>query len=133
MEELEKSLESLKWNLWHGNVHRALQLIEELEWELDPFSEGSEKVRKMAKGVREFGGDIRGNQEYIANCGERWRNQERISTGFVESTVNQGIAKQFVKKQQMRWTKRGAHLLLQIRTRVLNGEWGRTLCGWYPG
>jgi hypothetical protein len=25
-----------------------------------------------------------------------------------------------VKKQQMRWTPRGAHLLLQIRTRVLN-------------
>ena len=25
-----------------------------------------------------------------------------------------------VKKQQMRWSPRGAHLLLQIRTRVLN-------------
>ncbi len=31
VEELEKSLESLKWNLWHGNVHRTLQLVEELE------------------------------------------------------------------------------------------------------
>jgi hypothetical protein len=28
-----------------------------------------------------------------------------------------------VKKQQMRWSQRGAHLLLQIRTRVLNGDW----------
>ena len=117
--------------LVHGNVHRSLQLIEDLE--LDPFSEGSEKVRKMAKAVREFGGYIRANREYIPNYGDRWRNQERISTGFVESTVNQVIAKRFVKKQQMRWTKRGAHLLLQIRTRVLNGEWGATVCGWYPG
>ena len=133
VEELEKSLESLKWNLWHGNVHRSLQLIVELEWELDLFSEGSEKVRKMAKAVRELGGYIRANREYIPNHGDRWRNQERISTGFVESTVNQVIAKRMVKKQQMRWTKRGAHLLLQIRTRVLNGEWGATLCGWYPG
>jgi hypothetical protein len=40
---------------------------------------------------------------------------ERISTGFVESTINQLIAKRFVKKQQMRWTPRGAHLLLQVR------------------
>ena len=32
------------------------------------------------------------------------------------------IAKRFVKKQQMRWTPRGAHLLLQVRTQVLNHE-----------
>src|SRR4051794_17277606 len=28
----------------------------------------------------------------------------------------------FVKKQQMAWTLRGAHLLLQTRTKVLNNE-----------
>jgi hypothetical protein len=53
---------------------------------------------------------------------ERYRNGERISTGFVESTVNQVISKRFCKKQQMAWTPRGAHLLLQSRTRVLNGD-----------
>jgi hypothetical protein len=52
--------------------------------------------------------------------------------GFVESAVNQVVAKRMVKKQQMRWTERGAHLLLQIRTRVLNEEWGTTLSRWYP-
>ncbi len=133
VEGLEKNLESLKWNLWHGNAHRALQLVEELEWDLEPVAEGSEKARKMQKAVREFGGYIRANREFIPNYGDRWRNQERISTGFVESAVNQVIAKRFVKKQQMRWTKRGAHLLLQIRTRVLNDEWGATLTRWYPG
>jgi hypothetical protein len=40
----------------------------------------------------------------------------------VESTVNQVISKRFCKKQQMAWTPRGAHLLLQSRTRVLNGD-----------
>ena len=49
---------------------------------------------------------------YVYNYGER------ISTGFVESTVNQVISKRFCKKQQMGWTLHGAHLLLQIRTRV---------------
>ena len=38
-----------------------------------------------------------------------------------------------VKKQHMRWSQRGAHLLLQIRTRVLNGEWEATFRQWYPG
>ena len=69
----------------------------------------------MEKAVREFGDYIRANREFIPNYGDRWRNRERIATGFVESTVNQVIAKRMVKKQQMRWTKRGAHLLLQVR------------------
>ena len=37
-----------------------------------------------------------------------------------------------VKKQQMRWTKQGAHLLLQARTKTLNGELRDTFCDWYP-
>jgi hypothetical protein len=31
------------------------------------------------------------------------------------------IAKRFAKKQQMQWTPRGVHLLMQLRTRVLDG------------
>ena len=87
----------------------------------------------MEKAVREFDSYIRANRQFIPNYGDRWRNKERIATGFVESTVNQVISKRMLKKQQMRWTKRGAHLLLQIRTRVLNDEWGTTLARWYPG
>jgi hypothetical protein len=52
---------------------------------------------------------------------------------MAESTVNQVISKRFVKKQQMQWTKRGAHLLLQVRTHVLNGELQDIFCRWYPG
>jgi hypothetical protein len=38
-----------------------------------------------------------------------------------------------VKKQQMRWTPRGAHLLLQVRTRVLNDQLAGDFRRWYPG
>jgi hypothetical protein len=33
----------------------------------------------------------------------------------------------------MRWTQRGAHLLLQTRVQVLNNDLRRTFCGWFPG
>jgi len=36
------------------------------------------------------------------------------------------------KKQQMRWTPKGAHLLLQIRTKVLNNEFEEVFRTWYP-
>lgn len=42
-------------------------------------------------------------EPFIPNYGERYRNGERIPTGFVESTVNQVISKRMVKKQQMRF------------------------------
>jgi hypothetical protein len=46
--------------------------------------------------------------------------------------VNEVISKRMVKKQQMQWTKRGAHLLLQMRTKVLNDDLDRTFQKWYP-
>ena len=47
---------------------------------------------------------------------------------FAESSVNQIVSKRFVKKQQMPWTRRGAHLLLQIRARVLDDTLPATYC-----
>jgi hypothetical protein len=66
------------------------------------------------------------------NYGDRYLNGETISTAFVESTVNEVISKCFVKKQQMRWTKEGAHRLLQVGIHVLNDELRQTFCRWYP-
>jgi hypothetical protein len=57
---------------------------------------------------------------------------EAISTAFTESAVNQVISKRLVKKQQMRWTPRGAHLLLQVRIRVLNDQLAGDFHRWYP-
>jgi hypothetical protein len=82
--------------------------------------------------VREFGGYIPANADCIPNYGERRRAGEAISTSFVESTVNQVISR-WSKKQQMRWTPQGAHLLLQIRTRVLNDQLADDFHRWYPG
>jgi hypothetical protein len=50
----------------------------------------------------------------------------------VESTVNQVVSKRFCKKQQMQWSKQGAHLLLQTRVKTLDGELGVIFKGWYP-
>ena len=38
-----------------------------------------------------------------------------------------------VKEQQMRWTPRGARLLLRVRTHVLNDQLAGDFGRWYPG
>ena len=93
----------------------------------------TEARSKLLKALYEFEHYMDANKSFIPNYGDRYRNGERIATGFVESTVNQVISKRFVKKQQMRWTERGAHLLLQVRTKTLNEELRSTFEEWYPG
>ena len=47
--------------------------------------------------------------------------------------MNAVISKRFAKRQQMQWTRRGAHLLLQIRTRTLDGTLWPLFEQWFPG
>jgi hypothetical protein len=82
----------------------------------------STPLRKLGKTLGELVTYISNNAGYIVNYGERFRAGERVSTGFVGAAVNQIVDKHFDKRQSMRWTPRGAHLLLQTRTRVLNGD-----------
>jgi len=52
---------------------------------------------------------------------------------LVESTVHHVVRKRFCKQQQMQWSKRGAHVLLQTRVKTLDGELGAVFTRWYPG
>jgi hypothetical protein len=62
----------------------------------------------MQDKLEEFMGYVTANLTSIPNYADRHRHGEPIATGFVESAVNQVVSKRFVKKQQMRWTPRGA-------------------------
>ena len=130
--EVAAQLQRLKWFCWHGNVFRALQTVDGILFDLD-ITEPCPEQARLLKAVREFDSYIRANAGRIPNYGERQRAGEAISTAFTESAVNQVISKRMVKKQQMRWTPRGAHLLLQVRTRVLNDQLADDFHRWYPG
>lgn len=75
---------------------------------------------------------IDNNSHLIPNYGEKYRYGETITTAFVESTVNEVVAKRMVKRQQMQWSPTGAHYILQTRTAVLNGELRAHFEGWHP-
>jgi hypothetical protein len=131
-EKIRQQIERLKWSLWHGNLYKALDKIEDIESLLYNFEETYPKFKPLLKAVEEFRTYIENNAHLIPNYGERYRHGEAIATGFVESTVNQVVSKRFCTKQQMQWSKRGAHLLLQTRVKTLNGELGSMFKRWYP-
>jgi hypothetical protein len=131
-EEIRQKIERLKWSLWHGNLFKALYKIDDIESLIYNFEKSYPKFKQLLKAVEEFRTYITNNGHLIPNYGERYRNGEAIATGFVESTVNQVVSKRFCKKQQMQWSKRGAHLLLQTRVKTLNRELGSVFKQWYP-
>jgi len=98
---------------------------------LSPLRESC-RQQEPPTGITSANATLRNNRDFIPNYGERYRHGETISTAIAESTVNQVISKRMVKRQQMQWSQRGAHLLLQTRTRVLNDELEKTFRGWYP-
>lgn len=114
---VEKQLESLKHHLWNGNVGPAQTVIDVLKLLLARDTISPER-KKLLKAVQEFAGYIAANADFISGYGDRYRNEETITTAFVESAVNQVVSKRMVKKQPMRWSQKGAHLLLQVRTQV---------------
>ena len=46
----------------------------------------------------------------------------RISTAFVESSINRIIGRRMCKSQHMRWSRLGAHSIVQVRVAFLNEE-----------
>jgi hypothetical protein len=63
--ELIPHLTSLKWNLWHGNVRRALDLVDDLGFNVESLSKRSDNANKLARMLREFRGYIYANRAFI--------------------------------------------------------------------
>lgn len=131
--DVQKKLDSAKWKLWHGKVDDALDRIEDLSLLLANFEETYPKYKKLEAAIDELHTYVRRNRHEIPDYGKDFRSGLVISTAFIESIVNSLLDKRFSKSQQMQWTPKGAHLLLQIRVRLANGKLPETFRRWYPG
>lgn len=123
LSSIDREITAVKWRLWHGRVDRAIRDLEGLLARLK--SSQQEGVFSLAR-LHSLGSQlltyIRSNRASIVNYGRRYRAGLRVATTLAESAVNSLIGKRMVKKQQMRWTPYGAHMLMQVRTAEINGE-----------
>jgi hypothetical protein len=121
-----KNLYRIKWQLWNHGVEIA-------DWEMKTFRAGlaedawdSPKLLQRFQSVESKLDELRSylyaNESAVRGYAKASRQQKRVSTAHVESTVNQLINWRMCKKQQMRWSKPGAHCLLQVKTAAINGQ-----------
>ena len=62
--------------------------------------------------------------DWLVNYAERHCTGLRVGTAITEGTANFLVNRRMNKSQQMRWSRNGADLLLQVRCAVYNGTFG---------
>jgi hypothetical protein len=80
------------------------------------------KVAKVRRGLET---DVSGQSGIIIDYAKARRCGEPISTATTESTVQWLLRRRMDATQQMCWSPRGAHLMLKVRTAVMNGTFDR--------
>ena len=76
----------------------------------------------MWTALREIDRYLTSQSAWLVNYAERHRAGLRVGTSITEGTANFLVNRRMNKSQQMRWSRRGADLLLQCA--VLNGKLG---------
>ena len=68
---------------------------------------------------------VSGQSNSTINYAAARRFAEPISTATTESAVQRLLHRRMTAKQQMLWSPRGAHLMLKVRTIVMNATFER--------
>jgi hypothetical protein len=112
----------LKWKLWQGQVERAICALERIIEDMGELARQGDFPAARLNLAQQLLTYIRSNRSAPVDYGARYRAGRRISTSLAESAVNSLVAKRMVKSQQMRWSPSGAHLMLQVRAAMANGN-----------
>jgi len=86
--------------------------------------------RKLWSALHEVDAYLAGQSSWLVNYAERYRAGLRVGTSVTEGTANFLVNRRMNKSQQMRWSRRGADLLLQVRCAVYNGTLGSSFGRW---
>ena len=126
-------VDRLHWRIWNGKAQDAQITIERLRKFMHHFKgeRGNRTTgvpsRKLWHALREVNEYLRSQSARLVNYAARYRDGLRVGTSVTEGTTNFLVNRRMNKLQQMRWTRRGANLLLQVRCAVYNGTFGNGL------
>jgi hypothetical protein len=123
-------VERLRWRIWNGKAKGARLTIERIRKVMHVFKgerrrrTGTAPSRKLWHALHAVDAYLSSQSAWLVNYAERHRAGLRVGTSVTEGTANFLVNRRMAKSQQMRWSRRGADLLLQVRAAVYNGTLG---------
>ncbi len=128
-----EDVERLHWRIWNGkaqdaqvSIDRTRAVMHHVRGEPDQ-RRSTAPSRQLWTALRALDGYLAGQSAWLVNYAERHRAGLRVGTAITEGTANFLVNRRMNKSQQMRWSRRGADLLLQVRCAVYNGTLGSGL------
>ncbi len=125
-----EEVERLHWRIWNGKAKDAQISIDRICAVMHHFKgqpngrRSNAASRKLWTVLHALDGYLTGQSAWLVNYAERHRAGLRVGTAITEGTANFLVNRRMNKSQQMRWSRRGADLLLQVRCAVYNGTLG---------
>jgi len=125
-----EEVERLHWRIWNGKARDAQTSIDRIRAVMHHFRGEPDRrrstapSRKLWTALRALDGYLTSQSAWLVNYAERHRAGLRVGTAITEGTANFLVNRRMNKSQQMRWSRRGADLLLQVRCAVYNGTLG---------
>jgi hypothetical protein len=125
-----EEVERLRWRLWNGKAQDAGISLERIQAAMPAFQGEPDSRRSVAPSRKlwtalgALNDYLTGQSDWLVNYAERHRAGLRVGTALTEGTANFLVNRRMAKAQQMRWTRRGADRLLQVRCAVYNGTLG---------
>ncbi len=125
-----EEVERLHWRIWNGKAKDAQISINRIHAVMHHFRgepdqrRSTAPSRKLWTALRALDGYLTSQSAWLVNYAERHRAGLRVGTAITEGTANFLVNRRMNKSQQMRWSRRGADLLLQVRCAVYNGTLG---------
>ena len=123
-------VDRLHWRIGNGKAKNARISIFRICAVMHHFNRepGTRKTiapsRKLRTALHALDDYLTGQSDWLVNYAERHRAGLRVGTAITEGTANFLVNRRMNKSQQMRWSRRGADLLLQVRCAVYNGTPG---------
>jgi len=123
-------VERLHWRIWNGKAKDAHISIDRIRAVMHHFRGEPDRrrstapSRKLWTALQALDRYLTSQSVWLVNYAERHRAGLRVGTAITEGTANFLVNRRMNKSQQMRWSRRGADLLLQVRCAVYNGTLG---------
>src|SRR5215218_6288873 len=128
-----RTLDRAKWCLWHGRWTGCRRKLAALRrWTRRQPMRDVAGIGRLQRHVSDLLGYFERNRDALVPYAARRRRGEPIATAFVESAVNEIVAKRMNKAQQMRWNRATVQPFLDVRTAVLNGTLEHAFRQRYP-
>ena len=136
-ELLREKIHRVRFQMWNGHWQAALDRLGAIYRTTKKClttlsSADAERLCRFRKHMLDLRDYLCRNQVAFRNYAQDRRKGLRISSALAESAMSHLVNDRMGKRQRMRWSAEGAHLLLQVRCAVLDNRLELLFREWLP-